>query len=356
MIGDDLVRRRGEVLDATPVPLGELPPIGTSREGRPVRGVRLGDGDFRVSLLAGCHADEPVGPRLLRRLLGYLDGLPASDPWLRDVEWWVLPHLNPDGAARNEEWAGGRPDRYDPLAFAASVEREAPPHDVEFGFPRRPSDGDARPENRAAFEWWRGSEGPFALHVSLHGMAVGEGPWFLVDADWRHRYHGLAERCRRRARELGHAPHDIDRHGEKGFERLGPGFATRPDSRAMRAHFMGRGDPEMAEAFRPSSMETIRALGGDPLTLVSEVPLFRVADFDPDGQGDAAALRAWKERLASWRAELRAGAEASRVREEMREAGIDPVPVREQMDLQWTLVATGARAVLRDRGRLSPPG
>jgi len=346
---ETLYERREEILAASPVRDRELPRIGASREGRPVRGVRVGSGDLRVSLLAGCHADEPVGPRLLRRFLGFVSSLAPSDPWRSDVEWWVLPHVNPDGAARNAGWTDGEPARYDPVSCVASVERESPPDDVEFGFPRHPEDAEARPENRAAFAWWREARGPFDLHASLHGMAVGEGPWFLVDADWRHRCGRLVRRCRRRTRELGHRLHDLDRGGEKGFERLAAGFATRPDSRAMRAHFMGRGEPEMAERFRPSSMETIRALGGDPLTLVSEVPLFRVEAFDPGGAGDPTALRSWKRRLAEWRASLDEGVEPGTVRERMREAGLSPVPVGEQMDLQWTLVAAGIESVLRDR-------
>lgn len=349
MTGESFFARRADVLETEPVEYDALPEIGTSRGGRPIRGLRIGQGGLRISLLAGCHADEPVGPRLLCRLSRFLQSLPASDPWRTDAEWWILPHLNPDGAANNRGWTDGRPPRYDPADYVATVEREAPPDDVEFGFPRRPDDEGARPENRAAFGWWREAGGPFDLHASLHGMAVGEGPWFLIDADWRHRCGRLVRRCRRRTEELGHRLHDIDRHGEKGFERLAPGFATRPDSRAMRAHFMGRGEPAMAEKFRPSSMETMKALGGDPLTAVSEVPLFLVEEFDPAGRGDAGALRAWKERLGRWRGELERGAEREALRRRALGAGITPVPVREQMDLQWTLVAAGAQAVLRDR-------
>lgn len=353
---DLFFQRRSDVLDAAPASLADLPEIGRSREGRPIRGVRIGRGDLRVSLLAGCHADEPVGPRLLRRLVTYLSELPSGDPCRDGVLWWILPHLNPDGARRNEGWAEPEAERYDPVDYVREVERESPPDDVEFGFPRRPDDHGTRPENRAAFDWWRQAEGPFALQASLHGMALGEGPWFLVDADWRHRCDRLVERCRARTRELDHRVHDIDRHGEKGFERLAPGFSTRPDSRAMRAHFMGRDEPDAAEDFRPSSMETARALGGDPLTVVSEVPLFRVQEFDPDGAGDAAALRSWKERLGRWRRELETGADPQEIRRRLRKAGVRPVPVREQMDLQWTLVAAGLEAVLRDRGAAQPGG
>ena len=42
----------------------------------------------------------------------------------------------------------------------------------------------------------------------------------------------------------------------------------------MVAYFQERGEAETAALFRPSSMEYMRQLGGDPFTLVSEMPLF----------------------------------------------------------------------------------
>jgi hypothetical protein len=89
------------ILNAAPVARDAGDEIGRSRQGRPVRGFRFGHGPRRVSLLAGCHADEPVGPRLLRRLVGFLGRLPVDDPLLTECEWWVMPHINPDGARRN---------------------------------------------------------------------------------------------------------------------------------------------------------------------------------------------------------------------------------------------------------------
>ena len=43
--------------------------VGESEEGRPINGVVLGRGNRHVSLLAGNHADEPVGPDFLRRFV-----------------------------------------------------------------------------------------------------------------------------------------------------------------------------------------------------------------------------------------------------------------------------------------------
>jgi len=78
------------ILAVTPVPdAGAI--LGASREGRPVRGFRFGTGDRCISLLGGCHADEPVGPRLLSHVAAYLEALPADDPLLDRYQWWIIP-------------------------------------------------------------------------------------------------------------------------------------------------------------------------------------------------------------------------------------------------------------------------
>lgn len=321
--------------------------LGRSREGRPIRGYRLGEGPVRVSLLAGCHADEPVGPRLLSHLVDHLADLPDDDPALRRWTWWIVPHANPDGACRNRPWYGGWPERFDIADYLRHAVREEPGDDVEFGFPRDPEDRDARPENRAVHAWWRSAGRPFDLHASLHGMATGAGPWFLVDPAWTDRCGRLRRRCSLRTEHLGYELHDVDRQGEKGFRRIATGFATRPNSGAMRDHFLERGDEATARRFRPSSMEAVRSLGGDPLTLVSEVPLFVTPGVGRElGPPDPEAER-WRRRLTSWRQALaEEGTSASeRVREQARQAGLQAVAVRDQMDLQWTLVVAGLEQV-----------
>jgi hypothetical protein len=247
-------------------------PIGRSREGRPIHAFCFGEGEARISLLAGCHADEPVGPRLLRHLSAFLGSLPESDPLLKRYEWWIVPHINPDGEQRNRAWQQGEPEAYDLAAYLMNAVRELPGDDIEFGFPRDAGDHGARPENRSVWEWWQSAPGPFGLHVSLHGMAFAAGPWFLIEPAWKDRCRQLQERCVRTVNELRYTLPDVERRGDKGFFRLARGFCTRPDSGYMREHFEALGDHATAELFRPSSMEAIRALGGDPLTLVSEMP------------------------------------------------------------------------------------
>src|SRR5260370_39402062 len=78
--------------------------IGRSREGRDIVAHRLGRGPLHLSLIAGCHADEPVGPAMLRRLAAHLESLPEEAPWLAAASWWIVPHANPDGEERNRAW------------------------------------------------------------------------------------------------------------------------------------------------------------------------------------------------------------------------------------------------------------
>ena len=323
--------------------------IGRSRERRPVRAFRLGQGPVAVSLIGGCHADEPVGPRFLRHLAGYLGELPATDSLLTAYQWWIVPHVNPDGEARNRAWYGDDDETYDLPTYLSHVVRELPGDDIEFGFPRGADDHGARPENRALYDWWRSEKSVrLALHVTLHGMAFAAGPWFLIEPAWRDRCELFKARCREAVRRLGYALHDVERRGEKGFVRLERGFTTRPDSGAMRRFFMEAGDQATAQLFRPSSMETMRSLGGDPLTLVSEMPLFLTPGVGETlGPPDPVAVE-WKGRLAEYRVRLGESptAEALRsVRLEADAAGLRPMPVRDQMELQWVLIVAGLEQV-----------
>jgi hypothetical protein len=307
-------------------------------------------------LIAGCHADEPVGPETLRRLAAFLGSLPPEDPLVSRCTWFLVPDVNPDGAARNAAWTTrtvpledwrGRPDRgFDLSAYALHVVRELPGDDVEFGFPRDASDAAARPENRAVAKFLAGGA-PFALHGTLHGMSFAPGPWFLLEAAWIERSARLRDELRERVRAMGYGLLDVDRRGEKGFSRIDEGFSTRPDSRAMAEHFLARDDPETAELFRPSSMELVRGLGGDPFTFVSEMPLFLLPGDGETGDGRAAFRGGTEARLElhRWIAELTREQEAETVRRRAAARGIVPMPIGDQMRLQLALVNAALRAV-----------
>ena len=241
--------------------------LGESEEGRPIVVWRLGHGPIKVSLLGGCHSDEPLGPHVLRVWLSRcLGGEIGATEWLDRFTFFICPHINPDGESRNLSWIEEYPNLQ---AYRQGAFREKPGRDVEFGFPKM------RTENVIWAEAMK-AHGPFDLHMSLHGMAYSEGFLLLIERHAHERCRKLMEGFRSLANDFGFGLHDHDRGGDKGFQYYGPGFTSTPEGEAMRRHFQEKDDIETASAFHLSSMEWIRSLGGNPICLVSELPLFAI--------------------------------------------------------------------------------
>ncbi|MFT5143838.1 MAG: hypothetical protein ACI80V_002624 [Rhodothermales bacterium] len=241
--------------------------LGASEEGRPVGGVRFGRGPKHVTLIAGSHADEPVGPETLVRFIQQASAQPDDfAPAAEEFTILIIPQVNPDGEARNWSWIEKWPDL---AAYLTSAVRELPGRDVEFGYP------DLRSENRLVASAMK-QMAPLVLHMSLHGMGYSDGAMLLVDRFWAFRTRVLREGFAAAAAARGLRLHDHNRRGEKGFFQIEPGFTTTPEGAAMRAYFDSTGQPEVAALFRDSSMEFARSLGGDPLCVVTELPLFLV--------------------------------------------------------------------------------
>lgn len=239
-----------------------------SQKGLPLEIYRWGYGPIKVSLLAGCHSDEPLGPHVLSLLLDWSrDRDEKVCALLKKFSFFICPHINPDGEAENRPWIEKYPDFE---AYVRGAFREAPGRDLEFGFPSM------RQEN----QFWSSviqKEGPFDLHMSLHGMGYSEGFLLLMERHVHGSYENLKDRFRQLATGLGFGLHDHDRKGDKGFRYFGAGFASTPEGAAMQKYFRDRGEDDTAEKFHFSSMEYVRQLGRDPLCLVSELPLFAIA-------------------------------------------------------------------------------
>lgn len=350
--------------------------IGRSRLRRPILGWSFGAGERSVSLIGGAHADEPVGPEVLSRWVAFLGRLAASEPrhpLLTAWRWRIVPHINPDGAAVNAGWPGSTVRVADSRGVAAygyrfssyfeSVVRERPGDDLEFGFPSRVEDlagsSAARPEARGVAAFL--AEGaPLALHASFHSMAFGAGPWFLIDRAWIERTAVLRRRLADEVASEGYRLHDVDRQGEKGFDRIEAGFCTRPDSVAMRRYFEEQGDFHTASLFLPSSMELARALGGDPLTIVSEMPLFLVPEASPaseEGEIHLSRIAGThtagvlptdlpsRRRFMAWAHRLHREEGCDSLDRAVARLGIRPMAVRDQMRLQLAFLGAALAAV-----------
>ena len=313
--------------------------LGPSEEGAMLYGVRLGTGPHQVSLIAGNHADEPVGPETLRSfVLNALAHRNKMAPWLRRFQFVVVPHTNPDGEARNRRWIEAWPD---PKAYLRHAVREEPGRDLEYGYPAM------RPENEHVATFLR-EHGPFVMHASLHGMSAGEGALLLINRPWTFRTQGLRDAFVRTAAANGLRMHDHNRKGEKGFFWIEPGFQTTPRGDAMRTYFRAQDDPATAQRFHDSSMEFVMGLGGDPLAMVTELPLFLVRNENPT-PGTPNKYLALRDRLPEIRARLARG---EAVDDLLAPFDLRPVPLETGMRLQLRAVELGLEAVVEGAGPL----
>ena len=295
-------------------------------------GAVVGTGPITVSLIAGNHADEPVGPETLRSFL--INGLARRDDMesmLRRFQFVVVPHTNPDGEARNRAWMEAWPDLE---AYLTEAVRESPGRDLEYGFPNM------RPENAHVSAFLR-EHGPFDLHASLHGMSAGEGAMLLINRPWTFRTQLLRDDFVAAAAAKGLPLHDHNRKGEKGFFWIEPGFQTTPRGDAMRTYFRAQGDSAMAERFHDSSMEFVASLGGDPLSLVTELPLFLMRGAGDDGHRPTQYLDLRK-RLPDVKARLERGEDVEAL---LAPFDLRPVPLDTAMHLQFRALELGLRAV-----------
>ena len=226
----------------------EVHELGASEEGRPITGVVVGKGRRRASLVAGAHSDEPVGPYTLLLLLEHLFDAPdRAGTLLEDWTLVIVPHINPDGEERNRPWREEWPDV---AAYVGGAFREPPGRDVEFGYP------DMRPENQVVARFLR-AQGPFDLHMSLHGMGFSEGAMLLIERRWGYRTQHLQREFVAAAAGAGLPLHDQNRQGEKGFFYLGPGFWTTPEGGGTASALIG-------QSYRINSDDVLPdSVGGD---------------------------------------------------------------------------------------------
>jgi hypothetical protein len=85
-------------------PQFEIESIGKSANGMDIHHVRRGEGAVKALFVAGPHAMEPIGGLTVFSLLSLLrQGNPALCS--ADVEWHIVPCIDPDGAILNEGWS-----------------------------------------------------------------------------------------------------------------------------------------------------------------------------------------------------------------------------------------------------------
>ena len=263
--------------------------IGSSEQGHPLLAYHIGTADLPVvSIVAGSHPDEPAGALAAIDLARRYD----HSPILRQVQLHVVPQLDVDGVYAQTRWLQTYDEQVNTVLFLDQRMRRLPGEDREFAWPGAPWGGPVCPENLAADAFFSAA-GPAIAHLSLHGMAVAEGAWFLLDRvglqDPR-----LWQDLRAISDLAGLGLHDSPRFGDKGFRRCGRGFCTIPNGAAMR-RWARKSQPRFQDGFAYSSMEAAclraqKAGAAKPLCAVSEFPLLAI---HKPGDG------AWREAISS---------------------------------------------------------
>lgn len=85
--------------------LVQLVSIGSSYEGRPLYVVRVSSSSSgskpAVWVDGGIHAREWISPAVATYILQQLVEVPANQRLLLDVDWYIMPVMNPDGMNNN---------------------------------------------------------------------------------------------------------------------------------------------------------------------------------------------------------------------------------------------------------------
>ncbi|MFJ5772816.1 M14 family zinc carboxypeptidase [Streptomyces sp. NPDC093094] len=244
-----------------------LAPAGTSRAGEPLWLLSAGHGERQVLVVAGPHANEPVGGATALRLAERV----LARPELTDgVTWNLLLCVDPDGLRRNEDWLHG------PYTLGNYFR-----HFFRPGFLEQPEwlpDGAAAaalPETRTLLRL-QDELKPF-LQVSLHGVDVGGG-FVEITRDLP----GLDRRLARTAARLG-IPRELGCFDALHWPRLGPAVYLIPPP--------SRGD--LAAAITEAAVESTwyHPHRHGTLTAVVEAPMWGVAAVEDDSEpADAAAV------------------------------------------------------------------
>ncbi|MFE2261138.1 M14 family zinc carboxypeptidase [Streptomyces griseosporeus] len=263
--------------------------VGVSRAGRPLHLLSVGRAPRAVLVVAGAHANEPVGGSSLLALAERT----AGDRALRDgVSWHFLLCADPDGASLHTT-----PAPRSLFDYHLGFYRPAGPEQPEWSPSVLPPD--RLPPETLAVTGVIDELRPY-LQVSLHATDLG-GTWVQLTKD----VPGLAEPFVKSAARL-HIPVEAGASDAAGWPATGPGVHVMPAPGAGAAY------PSMPDDARHSTWYHAHRHGG--LTAIVEVPMWAsdlVGDPAPHPDPEA-ALRGIAGRLRR---------DAARVERVLAEAG-----------------------------------
>ena len=238
--------------------------IGNSRMREPLRVVSMGAGSRHVLVIAGAHANEPVGFHTMLALAGLLSEMPAfADGWT----WHFLPVWDPDAASLNRWYTG----QLTAWRYYRGFYRPAVGGQPGFTFPVSSA---GRVFDRPLPETWAVMHLIDRLHpdlvLDLHNGEIDSRAWFILNRRWE----GLAEGLRSVAARGGLSMADTTSE-YVGWESDGPGVFIEPETAPY---------GQLSTPYGASLNQYLTRL---TLSVTPEVPLFRtrLPQPPPDGPG-----------------------------------------------------------------------
>ncbi|MEA4883251.1 MAG: M14 family zinc carboxypeptidase [Clostridia bacterium] len=187
----DELNQRAEELARRYPDVVELVELGASRNGTPIRSLKIGSGE-RVALMFGCpHPNEPIGAMML----DYVSERLAADADLRrelDYTWYIIKCIDPDGTKLNEGWFNGP---FDVETYVRAFYRPPGYQQVEWTFPidyKTLHFDQPLPETKCLMKIIDNEKPRFMY--SLHNAGFGGAYWYITGdvPELYGRFHELA--------------------------------------------------------------------------------------------------------------------------------------------------------------------
>ena len=230
----------------------------------------IGNADLPlVSIVAGAHPDEP-----LTASNAISTAMETSSPAFSATLSRRATH-----GCRRQRGAKRMVSSWETAAdlcrFLHHRMRRLPGADREFAWPGSPWNGCVLPECIAADQFLH-AHGPAIAHLSMHGMSMAQGPWFLLNRVALED-HTLWQQLRASAADAQLPVHEFKRYGDKGFRRVG--LALHHPKWASRGSSFKENDKQMADNFGYSMTPQPNARDAghpEPLCGISEWPLLAI--------------------------------------------------------------------------------
>jgi hypothetical protein len=238
--------------------------IGKSEGGIPLHHIQYGHGSVRALFVAFPHPHEPIGGLTVVALLTLLQR-GATELLKQDVQWHVVPCIDPDGAILNEGW---NQREFDFRSYLTSLYLERQNRQIDTSFPIRYKKlvfETPRPETQALMEVLSSVRPHF--YYGLHNQLGGGANYYLN--------HELEGQYYRRLRELLKEfaiPFYLGNESPyfKSTRRYDAGIYEQASVRRLYDYVEGGG--QELKGFGATSWEYLEALSQESVTFVSELP------------------------------------------------------------------------------------